>query len=235
MDRKFGYLLAALSCCGMAGCSTTGATTTMQFPARWPEGMSLPVMRAAPAPGRGSGIAIAVAPWTWPGASEAGGQPTTTQAFTQLTQAALRAQGFDVVDEPSAVYRLGCSVRDLTSATRAGFPGEQHYLARVTCQLVRVSDQQLLWQRELEERVDETVYVNTYTRLPARAEQAFVRECVPAVMERLTEGLLTFFRDELPWRAERAAGHTVTPGEPAPLPAATDAAQAGAAPASYSK
>lgn len=223
MNRRLAPVLMVLCSWGLAGCRTTGTLTTAQFPSQWPGSISLPAVRPATAPGRGSGIAVAVAPWTWPEAAAAVGGPTTTEAFTQLTQAALRAQGFDVVDDTSAAYRLGCSVRDLSYATRTGFPGERQYLARVSCQLVRLSDQQLLWQRELEERVDETVYVNTYTRLPARTEQAFVRECVPAVMERLTESLLMFFHDELPWRAEHAVtGQAAPPEQPGPAAPAPD-------------
>lgn len=194
---------------GMVGCRTT-AGTTAQFPSAWPARTPLPSVHAPAAAGRGTGIAIAVVPWTWPGAMESGGSPTTTEVLTQLTEAALRAQGFEVVDDSAAAYRLGCSVQELSYAVHGGYPSERQYTARASCQLVRTSDQQLLWQRELTERVDETLYVNTYTRLPAHHERAFARECLPALMDRLTESLLIFFRDELPLRALPAAPSDAT-------------------------
>ena len=159
---------------------------------------------------------MAVAPWTWPGANEQGGSLTTAEALTQATQTALRAQGFDVVDEPSARYRLGCTIHDLSYTVQPGYPGERAYTARVACQLLQAADSAVLWQRDFDERVDETLYVNTYTKLPVDHAQAFARECVPAVMDRLTESLLYFFQEGLPMHAEETPRNMpAVSGEPA--------------------
>ena len=222
MKRAFTALLLA-GCLSLAtGCRTTGTATTAPFPFVWPHDTPIPVPRAAASIGRGTGIALAVAPWTWTGAPESAGTLTTTEALTQLTQASLRAQGFDVVDEHAAAYRVGCNVHELSTTMHSGFPGQRQYLARVACQLVRSGDQQMLWQRDFEEQVDETTYVNTYTRLPAHEARAFAQECLPAVMERVTDSLLIFFREELPLQAQRE-----TTTSPAPAGAAT--------PSSYTK
>lgn len=213
--RWWSLWLLALGLSVMAGCGTTRAVS-VSFPAAWPAHTPPPAMAVSPSLGRGTGMAIAVAPWTWPAASEAAAAPATTDVLTQLTQDALRAHGFEVVDETAARYRLSCSVRDLSYTVTQGYPDRRRYLAEVSCQLLRSEDQRLLWQREVTEHVDDVVYVNTFTRLPTEHERAFIRECLPALMEQLTESLLIFLREELPLASEgleapaEPAAHTPT-------------------------
>ncbi len=196
--------------CASAGCRTAATTTAAQFPAVWPAGADLPPVQKAQPPGPGSGIAIAVAPWMWPSApaTSSAGERLTTETLTQLTQTALRAQGFDVVEEHAASYRLGCTVRDLRYTVSSGYPARRSYLADVECQLLRRSDQRLVWQRQFAEHTEETLYVNTYTRAPATHARTFAWETLPAVMERLTSSLVRFFREGLPLYEEGATPAT---------------------------
>lgn len=201
MPRWTAALLLAASL--LTGCASTPAVSGT-FPTTWPAGTSVPTVTSTGRMGPGTGLVIAVAPWTWSGA-EGTPAPATTDVLTQLTEATLRARGFEVVDPSSAPYRLACQVRDLTYTIRPGYPGEREYVAQAACQVVRASDQQTLWQRDIEERVDETLYVNTYTKLPAHHERGFARECLPALCERVVDSLLLFFQRELPRQPAPAA------------------------------
>ena len=213
--RRCAWVGLLVGSCALMGCGTA-STLSGQFPATWPAQIQTPRMASAPPTiGPGSGIAIAVAPWTWASATNLGGSPATTEVLTQLTHDALRARGFEVVDDAAAAYRLSCSVRDLSYTVRGGVPGARQFAARASCQLLRAGDQRVLWQRDIAERVDETLYVNTYTRLPSEHQRAFARECLPALMDRVTDSLLLFLRDELPLQDAAASP---APGAPAAPP-----------------
>jgi hypothetical protein len=212
---------AVLLSIGGLGCRTARVDHA-QFPSTWPAGLSMPRIKQARVPVETvTPMTVAVAPWTWPeAASGHANDVQTTDVLTMLTQSMLQKQGFTVVDEQAAPYRLGCTIRDLHYTVHAGLPSRRESTALARCQLLRATDQRVLWQRQFDQATDETLYVDSYTRVTAYHERAFARETLPALVHDITEGLERFFRDQLPHRAATAASADRLPptaGEPAPF------------------
>lgn len=117
--------------------------------------------------------------------------------LTQLLIAQLRSQGIPVVSSETtgaeADYTLNCVATRLGyAAARRRYPPHRTYEAELTCAIIDPATQAVRWQRNLTQRYDETVLLNTMTKLPPRHGGTLLRECITPLAEGMAYGVRLF-------------------------------------------
>ncbi len=174
------------------GCQRT--TAVHRFPVSWPSSPWLDeIKREAYAEQPVvSGAVVAVEPVTWvsdesDSSEEAEESPTdetpTTSVLQQIAIQRLRAMGVEAVPAGAAgsvapTYRLFCEVRRMECVVQGGYPTTATYLTSIRCQLKPMDSDQLLWERQFAEPMEQVYLVNTMSRLPINHFARQVRDNV---------------------------------------------------------
>ncbi len=176
-----GWVLSLV--CGAAGCQH--AMQRHSFPAEWPAGLTWGETKpAAAVPAELSGPAVTVEPFTLdmegnslPAGS---GRPTTSGMLTTLMVEKLQQVGVRV-SEADAEYALIGTVPKLGYTERAGYPRKLYYTSELVYHLVHRPSGAVVWQGNLSQDFEQTVLVNTMTRLPNdpnAPERVLLEKCI---------------------------------------------------------
>ena len=155
---------------GAAGCAGKMAQRH-SFPVEWPSGLvwsgSTSNLAAPPEP---VGPAVAVEKFTLEtedSAQPAGaaGQGTSAQMLTRLMVEKLKAVGVRVSDN-NAEYTFTGTIPKLGYTERGGYPRKLYYTSELVYRLVHRPTGAVVWQGNLSQDFEQTVLVNTMTRMP---------------------------------------------------------------------
>ena len=170
-------------------CSAVGCQHAMQrhsFPAEWPAGLTWPETKppAASAVAEQSGPAVAVEPFTVDiegNSFSAGSGPLTTSGMlTHLMAEKLKQAGVRV-SETDAEYTLTGTIPKLGYTERTGYPRKLYYTSELVYHLVHRPSGAVVWQGNLSQDFEQTVLVNTMTRLPNdpnAPERVLLEKCI---------------------------------------------------------
>ena len=171
--------------CSAAGCQH--AMHRHSFPAEWPSGLAWPDTKPAAADAvavKPSGPAVTVEPLTLDiegGASRAGSGPSSTSGMlTQRMVEKLKQVGVRV-SETDAEYALTGTVPKLGYTERSGYPRKLYYTSELVYHLVHRPSGTVVWQGNLSQDFEQTVLVNTMTRLPNAPnapERVLLEKCI---------------------------------------------------------
>ena len=194
MGLSLALILAA------AGCQ--GAMMQRQsFPAEWPTGLnwSAAAVRQAAAP---SGPAVTVEPFTLDteaGPQSAGREPgTTAKMLTQLMVEKLSQAGVRVSDS-DAPYLLKGTIPKLGYTERGGYPRKFYYTSELVYQLVHRPTGTVVWKGSLSQDFEQSVIVNTMTRLPNDPDapiHVLLDKCVSPNWEIIAGDLQKYLKDK---------------------------------------
>lgn len=175
-----------------AGSGCAAKTHVQPFPQSWPQPLEPPAPGATArsstgeAPAQPTELSVRVAPLVIeqaPGqaAGPAGGQPTS-EVLTHVLIAKLRAAGVSVSSR-SADYRLEGVVPWLGTSARTGYPKRLTYQSALAYRLVDERTGRVVMQRQVEHAVEQSVLVNTMSRMPypeyAQDQQVLERAITP--------------------------------------------------------
>ena len=200
MQRKpFYSILILLELWGLAGCQ--GPVQRHSFPAVWPEGMAQP---SAGKRREGTGPAVAVRPMTLDlegtasAAPARGAGPETSRMLTDLMIEKLVKAGIRVSeDENEAEYVFAGTIPKLGYTEKGGYPRKFYYTSELDYQLIHRPSGTVVWQGKLSQDFDQTVLVNTMTRLPKdpnAPEQILIQKCVGPNWETIAADLSAFLK-----------------------------------------
>lgn len=212
-----GKLLSifALVLAAAAGAGCAAKTSVQPFPQSWPQPLEPPAPGAAatripsaklgadPAegtPAQPSGPPVRVAPLVIeqaPGqaAGPAGGQPTS-EVLTSVLISKLRAAGVNVASG-GADYRLEGVVPWIGTSARAGYPKRLTYQSALAYRLVDERTGRVVMQRQVEHAVEQSVLVNTMSRLPSPEyahDQQVLERAITPTWETAASGVQGFLK-----------------------------------------
>jgi len=200
MRRIKTALFVSLVCIvGITGCQRT--TQRHAFPAAWPVGLGWQQTRtAAAAPAEPGGPAVAVEPFTLDteaAASQAAGQAGTSQKLTELMVEKLRQAGVPV-SESNAEYTLSGTIPKLGYTERSGYPRKLYYTSELVYRLVHRSSGAVVWEGNLSQDFEQTVLVNTMTKLPSdpnAPERVLLEKCIAPNWEMIAADVKTYLKE----------------------------------------
>ena len=182
---------------GFAGCQGTSQRYT--FPATWPKGLHSP---------SSSGTSVAMAgPAVWveplthdlgegnPPQKPAAGIPTN-EVLTHLLVRKLQQAGVRV-SERGAEYALVGTVPRLGYTERKGYPRKLFYTSQLAYQLIHRPTGAVVWKGNLSQDFEQTVLVNTMTKLPEdpdAPENVLLRKCVDPTWESIAADVGAFVK-----------------------------------------
>jgi len=196
--------LVLLSAWLAAGCAGRGAQLHT-FPSEWPHGL--------PQPEAARAVASALGPTVWveplvldlgePAAASqtvtaAAGNRQTTQVLTELLIQKLQQAGVIVSSEGSE-YALRGAVPRLGYSERAGYPRRITYLSQLSYQLVHRPSGDIVWEGNLSQDFEQTVLVNTMTRLPEDPQapvHVLLDKCVGPTWEAIADDVSRFLKEQ---------------------------------------
>ena len=193
LNRCAGAALAVALSVLLSGCHAT-QETAVQFPATWPGskplGEDAPTVSVLP-------IAIAGDQAIPSASSEEGGLPTAA-VLSALFVKYLHANGVNAILEApeatTAEYTLACAVLELGYGAQEEYPKERRYRAELACKLQDGQTQQIVWERSLKQRYDETEVLNFLTNLPPephRDDRILYRECIVPLWDAMASSVGT--------------------------------------------
>lgn len=197
----------ALGLTAAVGTGCSAKVRVQPFPENWPQPLEPPAANAAPRP---SGPVVRVAPLVIERAPDrtpvpSDGQPTSA-VLTDVLVSKLRAAGVNVSTRP-ADYRLEGVVPWLGTSARGGYPKQLTYQSTLAYRLVDERTGRVAMQRQVEHAVEQSVLVNTMSRLPypeyANDQQVLERAITPA-WETAASGVRGFLKGTEERAAEQA-------------------------------
>lgn len=175
-------MLALILAAAGAGCAAK--TRAQPFPLSWPQPLEPPAPSSS---SESSGlITVRVAPLVIERAGGqaavlAGGQPTE-EVLTRVLISKLRAAGVNVAPG-GAEYRLEGVIPWIGTSARTGYPKRLTYQSALVYRLVDERTGRVVMQRQVEHAVEQSVLVNTMSRLPypeyANDQQVLERAITP--------------------------------------------------------
>ena len=90
-------------------------------------------------------------------------------------QAALQAEGVGAMTSGTAPYTLSCTLQHADVVRTRRVADALTYQLAAQCTLTQGTE--TIWQDTMTQRYDETVFVNTMSRLPPSYEAPWTREC----------------------------------------------------------
>jgi hypothetical protein len=194
------FLVGLVFVTAAAGCQRTARRHA--FPATWPDGLdwsgSTSNLAAPPEP---AGPAVAVEPFTLDteaGApSQAGGQTSTSRKLTDLMVEKLRQAGVQVSDS-NAEYTLTGTVPKLGYTQRSGYPRKLYYTSELVYRLVHRPTGAVVWEGNLSQDFEQTVLVNTMTRLPSdpnAPERVLLEKCIDPNWAMIASDVKTYLKE----------------------------------------
>ncbi len=183
MPKRCPLILALILLASAAAGCAARKTDVQPFPQSWPQPLEPPAPSSST---EASGLSVSVAPLVierapGQGPGPAGGQPTSA-VLTDVLVAKLRAAGVNVSARP-ADYRLEGVVPWLGHSARAGYPKRLTYQSALAYRLVDERTGRVVMQRQVEHAVEQSVLVNTMSRLPypeyAQDQQVLERAITP--------------------------------------------------------
>lgn len=155
---------------GVTGCQKTAQRHA--FPSAWPAGLDWQETRTAAASlAEVSGPAVAVELFRLDtGAAvqlnTAERQPSTSRKLTDLMVEKLQQAGVPV-SESNAEYTLSGTIPKLGYTERSGYPRKLYYTSELVYRLTHRSTGTVVWEGNLSQDFEQTVLVNTMTKLPS--------------------------------------------------------------------
>ena len=202
MRQSTKTLLIGLICigAGITGCQRTAQRHA--FPAAWPAGLDWSQTRtAAASPAEISGPAVKVEPFaldTEPGASPQGAGPaSTSRKLTDLMVEKLQQAGVPV-SESNAEYTLSGTIPKLGYTERSGYPRKLYYTSELVYRLIHRSTGTVVWQGNLSQDFEQTVLVNTMTRLPNdpnAPERVLLEKCIDPNWTMIASDVKTYLKE----------------------------------------
>jgi len=194
---------------GATGCQ--GKMQRHSFPAAWPSGLtwsgSAQNLAASPEP-----VGPAVSVETLTVDTEAGaqpreinsaisrGQPNTSRVLTDLMIAKLKQAGVRVSDA-GAEYVFKGTVPKLGYTERGGYPRKFYYTSELVYQLIHRPSGTVVWKGNLSQDFEQTVVVNTMTRLPNDPDapvRVLLDKCIAPNWEMIAADVKVFLRENPP-------------------------------------
>lgn len=168
----------------LSGCQTTHQQRH-SFPSVWPEGVQPSSKTAAltaqtQVPASVWIGSIDMDPESSAVGSSTGSGRTTSAALRDLLSEKLRQAGIPVTDQPSRYTLIGVVPR-MGYTARGGYPRKLIYTTELVYRLVDRNTGDILIDRSLQQEVEQTVLVNTMTKLPQdpnAPEQELLRQCM---------------------------------------------------------
>ena len=184
---------------GAAGCASK--VQRHSFPDAWPAGLEWPRARAAAsAPVEAAGPAVAVEPFTLDTETGVGPQPageaSTSRMLTNLMAEKLRQAGVPV-SESSAEYTLTGTIPKLGYTERSGYPRKLYYTSELIYRLIHRPTGAVVWEGNLSQDFEQTVVVNTMTRLPNDSnapERVLLEKCIGPNWEIIAADVKAFLK-----------------------------------------
>lgn len=196
-----------------AGCSAK--THVQAFPQSWPQPLEPPVSAAKASGTEGAApelttLAVQVSPLVIEQTPEqlasVGHDQTTSQVLTNVLVSKLRAAGVNVSERP-ADYRLEGVIPWLGWSSRSGYPKQLTYQSVVAYRLVDERTGRVVMQHQVEHAVEQSVLVNTMSRMPnpqyAQDQQVLDRAITPA-LETAASGVQGFLKGTQERAAQQA-------------------------------
>lgn len=183
------FLLTAIV--AFSGCAAASAPELHTFPASWPatlERSAAPAVPAAPAGGEAVEVELFALDLDGPSGSSG---PVLTDLFADR----LRAAGVRVSSSGDSRYLFRGVVPQLGYVTRGGYPRQVTYFSRLVYQLVDRQAGQVVWTGNLEQEFEQTVLVNTMTRLPSEPnphEKLLLEKCVEPIWDSVAKDVGIF-------------------------------------------
>lgn len=178
-----------------AGCAER-SVQLHAFPSAWPQGLPQPEVAQASASAAGPTV------WVEPlaldlGEPAAASQTQTAQVLTELLVQKLRQVGVNVSSEGSQYALVGVVPR-LGYSKRGGYPRRITYLSQLSYQLVHRPSGAVVWEGNLSQEFEQTVLVNTMTRLPEDPQapvHVLMDRCVGPTWEAIAQDVSAFLKD----------------------------------------
>lgn len=206
MRKGFKRLRICWAVLMAAGCA--GTPRMHPFPAAWPTQMdppvpSVPAVPSAPLDPGLTGPAVWVEPFVpdWDGepiAEPAGSSRPTGEVLTLLFTDKLRAAGLAVSPE-KAKYIFVAVVPQLGYTLQEGYPRKITYFSRMAYQLIRRETGNVIWDGDVTQEFQQTVLVNTMTRLPSDPdgpERVLLEKCVEPTWQAVASDLGAYLRKQ---------------------------------------
>ncbi|GEM_PF-4730639 len=173
-----------------SGCAMGSTSQLHTFPAAWPSSLERPSVPAVPSSAGGNeAVQVELFALDLDGPSGSSG-PVLTDLFADH----LRAAGVRVSSGDSRYLFRGV-VPQLGYVTRSGYPRRVTYFSRLVYQLVDRQAGQVVWTGNLEQEFEQTVLVNTMTRLPSEPnphEKLLLEKCVEPIWDSVAKDVGTF-------------------------------------------
>lgn len=182
--------LAILVMIFLSGCASAAKPQAVLFPAQWPSAL-LPA--AVPISATPSSLqpAIVVEPFV---REESGPDGVLTELFIHK----LRASGVTVAAGPEqSSFLFRAIVPELGYAVRGGYPRKITYFSRMVYQLTHRETGIVIWNGTVGQDFEQTVLVNTMTRLPEdpdSPERILVEKCVEPTWSAIAADLSEFLK-----------------------------------------
>ncbi len=202
MRQSTKTLLIGLVCvsAGVAGCQRTAQRHA--FPAAWPAGLDWTrTLTAAASPVEISGPAVAVEPFTLDtesnASSQGAGEASTSAKLTDLMVEKLRQAGVQV-SESNAEYALTGTIPKLGYTERSGYPRKLYYTSELVYRLVHRATGTVVWEGNLSQDFEQTVLVNTMTRLPSdpnAPERVLLEKCIDPNWATIASDVKTYLKE----------------------------------------
>ena len=178
-----GTALVLAPICGVIGCAR--AMERRSFPAMWPAGLdwSREVTQASVAPAEPAGPAVAVEPFVLDAEGAHGpssGPGSTSSALTNLMVEKLWQAGVRV-SSSGAEYAFTGTISKLGYTQLSGYPRKLYYTSELVYRLARRPDGAVVWEGKLSQDFEQTVLVNTMTKLPDdpnAPERVLLEKCI---------------------------------------------------------
>lgn len=181
---RTGLWLGVLGVLMASGCAR--GSTLHTFPATWPSSLEVgsPTQEATPS---APGPAVMVEPFTLDlgeatvleSPSDA---PPTQQVLTSLFIEKLRSAGIRVAPpQAESPYLFRATISQLGFTVQGGYPRKIHYFSQLVYQLIRRQTGHVVWDGNVVQDFEQTVLVNTMTRLPQdpnAPERVLLEKCV---------------------------------------------------------
>lgn len=202
MRQSAKALFIGLICvsAGVTGCQKMAQRHA--FPAAWPAGLDWRETRtAAASPAEISGPAVKVEPFALdmePSASsQAAGQASTSRKLADLMVEKLQQAGVPV-SESNAEYTLTGTIPKLGYTERSGYPRKLYYTSELVYRLVHRSTGSVVWEGNLSQDFEQTVLVNTMTKLPSdpnAPERVLLEKCIDPNWATIASDVKTYLKE----------------------------------------
>lgn len=202
MRQKSPNLYISLIVLASAAAGCQGTSQRHSFPAEWPSGLSWSQSAAAQTlSSPTAGPAVAVEPLTLD--TEAGvptASPisnTTSRMLTRLLVEKLNQAGVRVSDAGTDYVFKG-TVPKLGYTERGGYPRKFYYTSELVYQLIHRPSGTVVWKGNLSQDFEQTVIVNTMTKLPSDPDapvHVLLDKCVSPTWETIASDVGAFLKE----------------------------------------